>query len=63
MSAYAFISVEVGMHDRGRQENSPDQLKTPDEASAIELGFPYDLYAKPMPRAVWYGGMRDQILA
>ncbi len=42
---------------------SADHLKTLDEASRIELGFPYDMYAKAMPRAVCYGGLRDQILA
>jgi len=42
---------------------SADQLKTLHEASAIELGFPYEMYAKAMPRAICYGGMRDQILA
>jgi aryl-alcohol dehydrogenase-like predicted oxidoreductase len=42
---------------------SADQLKTLDEASRIELGFPHDLYAKAMVRAIRYGGMRDQILA
>jgi aryl-alcohol dehydrogenase-like predicted oxidoreductase len=42
---------------------SVDQLKTLDEASRIELGFPYDIYAKAMPRAVCYGGLREQILA
>ncbi len=42
---------------------SPDQLKTLDEASVIELGFPYEMYAKAMPRAICYGGLRDQILA
>jgi aryl-alcohol dehydrogenase-like predicted oxidoreductase len=42
---------------------SADQLKTLDEASSIELGFPYELYAKAMPRTICYGGMRDQILA
>jgi len=42
---------------------SADQLKTLDEASRIELGFPYDIYAKEMPRAIFYGGLRDQILA
>jgi len=42
---------------------SADQLKTLDEASQTELGFPYDLYAKAMARAICYGGMRDQILA
>jgi aryl-alcohol dehydrogenase-like predicted oxidoreductase len=38
---------------------SPDHLKTLEEASRIELGFPYDMYAK----AMCYGGLRDQILA
>src|SRR6266404_1039426 len=42
---------------------SADQLKTLDEASRIELGFPYDIYAKEMVRAIAYGGLRDQILA
>jgi aryl-alcohol dehydrogenase-like predicted oxidoreductase len=42
---------------------SAEQLKTLDEASRIELGFPYDMYAKAMPRAICYGGLRDQILA
>ncbi len=41
---------------------SPDELKTLDEASRIELGFPHDLYAKEMVRAIAYGGLRDQIL-
>jgi aryl-alcohol dehydrogenase-like predicted oxidoreductase len=42
---------------------SADQLKTLDEASRIELGFPHDLYAKDMVRSLVYGGLRDQILA
>ncbi len=42
---------------------SSDQVKTLDEASRIELGFPYDLYEKDLPRTFRYGGMRDQILA
>ena len=42
---------------------SAGQLKTLDEASRIELGFPHDFYAKDMVRAIAYGGMRDQILA
>ena len=42
---------------------SADQVKMLDDASRIELGFPYDMYAKAMPRAVCYGGLRDQILA
>ena len=42
---------------------STDQLAALEDASRIELGFPYDLYAKDMVRAIRYGGMRDQILA
>jgi aryl-alcohol dehydrogenase-like predicted oxidoreductase len=42
---------------------STDQLRTLDEASRIELGFPYAMYAKEMVRGMIYGGMRDQILA
>jgi aryl-alcohol dehydrogenase-like predicted oxidoreductase len=42
---------------------SADQLNTLDEASRIELGFPYSMYAKEMVRGMIYGGMRDQILA
>jgi len=42
---------------------SSDQVKTLDEASGIELGFPYDLYGKELPRTFMYGGMQDQILA
>ena len=41
---------------------SSDQVKTLDEASQIELGFPYDLYGKELPRTFMYGGMADQIL-
>ena len=42
---------------------SADQLKILDEASRIELGFPYDIYNKDMVRATVYGGLRGQILA
>src|SRR5262249_16328236 len=42
---------------------SANQLKTLDEASRIELGFPHDFYAKELPRTFIYGGLRDQILA
>jgi aryl-alcohol dehydrogenase-like predicted oxidoreductase len=42
---------------------SADQLKTLDEASRIELGFPHDMYAREMVRAIAYGGLRDRILA
>ena len=41
---------------------SPDQVKTLDDASHIDLGFPQELYAKEFPRGLRYGGMRDQIL-
>ena len=42
---------------------STDQLKTLDEASRIELGFPHDIYTKESVRAIAYAGLRDQILA
>jgi len=42
---------------------SEDQLKTLDEASRIELGFPHDFYAKDLVRTFVYGGLRGQILA
>jgi diketogulonate reductase-like aldo/keto reductase len=42
---------------------SAEQVKALDEASQIDLGFPYHLYAKELVRAIAYGGMRDQILA
>jgi len=42
---------------------SSEQLQTLDDASSIELGFPYSLYAKESSRAILYGGMRDAILA
>jgi diketogulonate reductase-like aldo/keto reductase len=42
---------------------SVDQLKTLDEASRIELGFPHDFYAKELVRGLLYGGLRDQIVA
>jgi aryl-alcohol dehydrogenase-like predicted oxidoreductase len=42
---------------------SEEHVKALDEASRIDLGFPYDLYAKEMPRTIAYGGLRDRILA
>jgi len=42
---------------------SPEHVKALDEASQIDLGFPYNLYAKQFVRAIAYGGMREQILA
>ena len=41
---------------------SADHLKALHEASAVDLGFPYDLYAKEAVRAVVYGGVRGQII-
>jgi aryl-alcohol dehydrogenase-like predicted oxidoreductase len=41
---------------------SSDQIKMLDEASLIELGFPYDLYRKELPRTFMFGGMEKQIL-
>jgi aryl-alcohol dehydrogenase-like predicted oxidoreductase len=42
---------------------TPEQVKSLDEASHIDLGFPYSMYAKEMVRGIAYGGLRDQILA
>src|SRR5262245_20328113 len=42
---------------------SAEQLKTLEEASRIELGFPHDFYSKELVRGFIYGGMRDRILA
>lgn len=44
-------------------EFSPDQVKRLDEASAVDLGFPYEMYAAEVPSTFRYGGMRDRILA
>jgi hypothetical protein len=42
---------------------STDQVKILDDASRIDMGFPQELYTKEFPRALRYGGMRDQIAA
>ena len=42
---------------------SPEHVKILDDASPVDLGFPQELYAKEFPRALRYGGMRDQIAA
>jgi aryl-alcohol dehydrogenase-like predicted oxidoreductase len=42
---------------------SAEQLKALDEASRIDPGFPYNLYAKDMARSLMSGGMGDQIIA
>jgi aryl-alcohol dehydrogenase-like predicted oxidoreductase len=41
---------------------SANQLKTLDEASRIELGFPYEFYTTDLVRGLVYGGMRDRIV-
>jgi aryl-alcohol dehydrogenase-like predicted oxidoreductase len=42
---------------------SGEQVALLDEASAIDLGFPHDLYEREMVKSFVYGGMRDKILA
>lgn len=42
---------------------SAGQVQSLNEASGIELGFPYYLYEKAMTRALAYGGMREHIIA
>jgi aryl-alcohol dehydrogenase-like predicted oxidoreductase len=54
------------LHDNLASANlalSPDHLATLDQASRIELSFPYNMYAKDLVRSLRYGGTRDQILA
>jgi len=41
---------------------SAEQVKALDEASQIDLGFTYHLYAKESVRAIAFGGMREQIM-
>jgi aryl-alcohol dehydrogenase-like predicted oxidoreductase len=43
-------------------ELSAEQLMTLDQASAIELGFPFNMYAKPLVQDFRYGGLRDRLL-
>jgi len=40
-----------------------EQVKSLDEASQIELGFPHDFYRREMVSGFIYGGLRDRILA
>jgi aryl-alcohol dehydrogenase-like predicted oxidoreductase len=42
---------------------TPAQVKTLDNASQIDLGFPATFYAKDMVRTFVYAGLRDRILA
>jgi hypothetical protein len=44
-------------------ELTREQVSALDEASAIEMGFPYDFYENEMVKTVVYGGLRDKILA
>ena len=43
-------------------ELSMDQVRVLNDASAIELGFPHDFYAKDAVRTFVYGGMREQLI-
>jgi aryl-alcohol dehydrogenase-like predicted oxidoreductase len=43
-------------------ELSAEHLKSLEEASRVELGFPQDLYAIKAVGAIRYGGMQDRIL-
>ena len=43
-------------------ELSAEQLKSLDDASRIEFGFPQHLYEKEMVRAIRYGGVWDRLL-
>jgi aryl-alcohol dehydrogenase-like predicted oxidoreductase len=40
-----------------------DQVRTLDNASSVELGFPNSMYAKELVRSFIYGGLQDRILA
>jgi len=41
---------------------SSEQLKSLDDASKIEPGFPYSMYSKDLVRGFAYGGLQDQIV-
>src|SRR6202040_2323612 len=43
-------------------ELSAEQLKSLDEASRIELGFPQSIYEREMVRSIRYGGTWDRLL-
>jgi aryl-alcohol dehydrogenase-like predicted oxidoreductase len=43
-------------------ELSAEQLKSLDEASRIELGFPMSIYEREMVRSIRYGGTWDRLL-
>jgi len=44
-------------------ELSEKQVQRLNEASAIELGFPYDFYERELVKNMVYGGLRDQTLS
>jgi len=44
-------------------ELTRDQVRALDEASAVEMGFPYEQYARERIVNFVYGGMRDKIIA
>lgn len=41
---------------------SPEQIKTLDDASQIQMGFPHEFYEKEMVRGFVYAGTRDRLL-
>ena len=43
-------------------EVTPDDVKLLDETSQIDLGFPYELYAKESLRSLIGGGMQDHLI-
>ena len=44
-------------------ELTPEQVEALDAASAVDLGFPQELFAMELPAAFRYGGMKGKILA
>ena len=44
-------------------ELSAEQVNALDEASRVDLGFPYDFYNRELVRSFRYGGMAEQIAA
>jgi aryl-alcohol dehydrogenase-like predicted oxidoreductase len=42
---------------------SPEQVRLLDDARRIEMGVPYDFYARPRVQELAYAGMRDRIIA
>ena len=41
---------------------TPEQVRALDQASHIDLGFPYNMYSRSLVRSFAYGGLRDRIL-